>query len=180
MGKILFSVFMFSAAAVFGQNLMNKMNEMQGIITAPAQMQQPITPPVLDQAVDPEKYVVGPGDYFSIVLGGQYNVEEHQLMVGPEGILFIPNIGQVRVAKLTLAQAREAISQPLRTKYISVNPNILLLQLRSFRVTVSGAVNKPGLVIVNALDRVSDAIGLSEGFVTEELMEPNPFPAGYQ
>ena len=146
------------------------MTEIQGMINQ-SQMAQPLSPPILDRAVDPDQYIVGPGDFFSIVLGGQPVEEEHQLMVSPEGFLFIPNIGEVEIAKLTLSEAKRRIGEIIKEKYIAVNAIIHLLQLRSFRVTVSGAVVNPGLVIVNALDRVSDAIQLAEGLVLEDTEE---------
>ncbi len=128
-------------------------------------------PPGIEHAVDEASYVVGPGDVFSIIIGGQAE-EEQQAMVTPEGELVFPAVGAIDVSGLVLSEAKQAIKNQLSEKYVSNNISISLIRLRTFRVTVSGAVNYPGLVPVNAVDRVSDAIFMAGGLIEP----PPPFP----
>ncbi len=118
----------------------------------------------IEQAVDPEKYILGPGDVLHIVISGTSELSL-QLRVSPEGSLQVPSVGSVDVRDLSLAEAKTKLMQKIRTKYLSNELTITLAQLRSFRVTVSGAVFKPGIVTVSALNRVSEAIELCGGFL---------------
>jgi len=81
-------------------------------------------------------------------------------------MVFIPAVGSVVVADISLTNAKKRIEEKIRSKYVTDEIEVALAKLRSFRVTVSGAVYNPGLVEVNAMDRVSDAIKLTGGFVT--------------
>jgi polysaccharide export outer membrane protein len=131
-------------------------------------LQQLPESPALERPVDVSTYMLGPGDVLSIIIGGQAD-EEYQLMVTPEGAIVLPSVGSIPVADKTMAEAKIKISERIGSKYIAEEVSITLLQLRSFRVTVSGAVNFPGLVTVNALQRVSDAITQAGG-----IIEPPP------
>ncbi len=151
----------FSKLGTF-QDLQNKVSK------TPMQLPEP---PEIEHAIDESVYVVGPGDVFSLIIGGQAD-EEQQAMVTPEGELVFPAVGAIKVAGLVLTDAKQAIKHHLESKYVSDNISISLIQLRTFRVTVSGAVNYPGLVPVNAVDRVSDAIFMAGGLIEP----PPPFP----
>jgi polysaccharide export outer membrane protein len=136
-----------------------------------ASLQQLPQSPEIEHPVDENVYIVGPGDVFNIIIGG--NEEESQLiMISPEGHVVLPSIGGVMVAGETLAKAKSVLTEKLRSAFYSEYISITLIQLRTFRVTVSGAVNFPGLVSVNGLARVSDAIFMAGGLVEE----PPPFP----
>lgn len=128
-------------------------------------------PPEIEHAVDDSSYVVGPGDVFSIIIAGQAD-EEQQAMVSPEGELVLPAVGAIQVSGQVLRDAKRKIKDKLASKYVSGDLSVSLVQLRTFRVTVSGSVNYPGLVPVNAVDRVSDAIFMAGGLIEP----PPPFP----
>ncbi len=113
--------------------------------------------PVLDRTVDPHAYMLGPGDVLTLVIISTTEFR-YQVLVDVEGQAIIPNLGSIPVAGLTLADAREKIVQGVRTRYLGKEIYVGLQKLRSFRVAVTGAVEKPGLVTVNAVQRVSDAI----------------------
>lgn len=78
-------------------------------------------------------------------------------IVGRDGTINYPVIGQISLAGLTLSQAVEHIRESV-SNYIK-NP-VINLKIMSFRVTVLGEVLKPGPVIVNQ-EKISilDAIG---------------------
>lgn len=117
---------------------------------------------VLDKVVDPDEYYVGPGDMFAIVFGGKL-VNRYTLEVTPEGVLLIPEFGPVDVAGVSLSTAKERILRALRSRYRDVDISIFLVQLRRVKVTVSGEVLFPGVYILSASDRVSEAIRMAGG-----------------
>ena len=127
--------------------------------------------PEIEHPVDENIYVVGPGDVFNLIIGGSED-ENHQIMVSPEGTLVVPAVGAIPVAGLTLAEAKKTIIEKLKHSYRADQVFIALMELRTFRVTVSGAVNFPGLVSVNGMARVSDAVFMAGGLVEP----PPPFP----
>jgi len=129
--------------------------------------------PEIEHAVNEAEYVVGPGDMFSIIIGGQSD-EQQQLMVSPEGNLVFPAAGSLKVDGMLLCDVKQRIREKLNTRYRADNIQVSLIQLRSFRVAVTGAVHSPGLFAVNGMNRVSDAILAAGGLL--ELPSPLPEP----
>ena len=134
------------------------------------QTQQTITTAhPLEEVINPDIYRVGPGDVFEINIWGVAD-REFQERITPEGTLLIPTVGSIYVADLTLTKARENIFKAVKNKYTNGQPSITLVALREFKVSVSGAVNIPGTVVVTAMDRVADAITQAEGFLSQSDM----------
>ncbi len=117
---------------------------------------------VLDQVVDPDEYYVGPGDKFTVVIGGQL-VNQYTLIVAPEGVLLVPEFGPIDVAGLSLSSARSRIMDALHSRYRDVDISILLAELRRVKITVSGEVMYPGVYVLSSGDRVSEAIRMAGG-----------------
>ena len=111
----------------------------------------------LDRRIDPEKYVVGPGDGFMIYLWGQLDQGE-LLRVNPEGKLLVPYVGPIMVADKTLAEAKREVVRQLKMRYDKVDVSVVLSNVRGFRVFVTGEIKKPGTYYAWAVDRVSDMI----------------------
>jgi protein involved in polysaccharide export with SLBB domain len=122
-------------------------------------------PSYLDRVVDENLYVVGPGDQLGISVGGQAPTT-YQVRVNPEGAVLIPSIGIVTVAGKTLAGAKAALLDFLRAYFPRAKLAISLLEIRRFRVTVSGAVARPGLQVVTASTRASEAVEMAGPDIT--------------
>jgi polysaccharide biosynthesis/export protein len=117
---------------------------------------------LLDRAVDPNMYIVGPGDVFVISLYGASAIPV-SVEVLPEGIVSLPDVGEVAVGQITLAEAKQRITDALLTRYRDRTVGVALAKVRSFKISVTGAVEKPGIVAVSAADRVSEAVALAGG-----------------
>jgi polysaccharide export outer membrane protein len=117
---------------------------------------------LLDRAVDPKNYIVGPGDVFVISLYGAPALPI-SVEVLPEGVVSLPDVGQVAVGQATLAEAKQRITNALQTRYRDRAIGVALAKVRSFKISVTGAVQKPGIFAVSAADRVSEAVALAEG-----------------
>jgi protein involved in polysaccharide export with SLBB domain len=111
----------------------------------------------LDKAIDPETYIVGPGDRFLVTFYGA-DYDPVKLEILPEGVVAIPSIGEVYLGQISLAGAKEKIKTEIRSRFRVESVGVSLLTLRMFKVNVTGGVNKPGVVVVSASDRVSDAL----------------------
>ncbi len=81
----------------------------------------------------------------------------------PEGVIALPDVGEVNVAQLTLAEAKEKIMSTVLSRYRDRTITVALAKVRSFKISVTGAVQKPGIVPVSAADRVSEAVSLAGG-----------------
>jgi len=111
----------------------------------------------LEGAIDPDHYIVGPGDVFSIAVGGAL-ATENPARVTADGQLVIPEVGSFQVAGLTLAETRSRVQTGLRRIYRNVETQVALAQPRQFFVHVSGAVTRPGRHVMIPIGRVEDAV----------------------
>lgn len=137
----------------------------------PINVTLPTSPPtankvLLDKKVDPQTYALGPGDVLSIFIWGNFQ-GQYQLTVSPEGMLLIPEIGPVDVAGLTIADTRSRVSGYISSKFRNVESIISLVDLRTFKVFVGGAVRAPGAYPATAVTRVSEVIGQAQGLVDQ-------------
>ena len=118
-----------------------------------------ITPP-LEQPIDPETYIVGPGDHLLISILGELS-QNYALTITPEGLLAIPTIGVLEVSGLSLGEVKTQVLDVTRPRYRTGLISTILLYPRQFRITVSGAVNSPGPLIATPIDRVSEVLFLA-------------------
>ncbi|HPC35690.1 MAG TPA: SLBB domain-containing protein [Candidatus Marinimicrobia bacterium] len=117
----------------------------------------------LDKAISPDEYIVGPGDIFGvdIIITENINLE---LFVTPTGDLLIPSIGKINVNGLILKDAIELCKKKINQVYPSAKVDVALLNLRTFKIQITGAVIKPGFYDVTAVTRLNEIIELAEGF----------------
>lgn len=89
-------------------------------------------------------YVINPGDNINLRLWGAYQFAG-TLTVDPQGNIFIPNVGPVKVAGQSNGQLQNLITQNVRRVYVSnVGVYAALEQAQPVRVLVTGFVNQPG------------------------------------
>lgn len=115
----------------------------------------------LDKAIDAKTYIVGPGDLFRVTVLGA--TEPIMVEVLPEGIVSIPDIGEIVLGQITLEEAKQRITAVLSSRFRDRSIGVSLAKVRSFKVSVTGGVEKPGIVVVSAADRVSEAIAHAGG-----------------
>ncbi len=112
-----------------------------------------------------ENYRLGPGDVLVLILTG--DVERvQQLPVTREGFVVIPQVGQVYVANLTLAQLEDQLYARLGRVYSGIrrSPNartkfqLSIGRLRNIQVYVAGDVVRPGAYQISAAGTVLTAL----------------------
>jgi protein involved in polysaccharide export with SLBB domain len=104
----------------------------------------------MERPIDPAEYVLGPGDRLQILIVGRTD-QNISALIGPEGDIIIPSVGRILLANLTLQAGRERVIERLREVYRIDRIDLSLSELRKFRVSVSGAVANPQLVVVDAV-----------------------------
>ncbi|HLA63896.1 MAG TPA: SLBB domain-containing protein [Rhodothermales bacterium] len=117
---------------------------------------------VLEGAVDPTTYLVGPGDEFIISIGGLVP-RQVATTVSADGFLVIPEAGSFNVVGRTLASVRAEASAALRRRFANVTTDVALAVPRQFYVHVSGGVPDPGRHVVRSVARVEDALAAANG-----------------
>ncbi|MGK0655223.1 MULTISPECIES: polysaccharide biosynthesis/export family protein [unclassified Methylococcus] len=90
-------------------------------------------------------YRVGDGDQIHIDVVGRAELSGPQV-VGPDGYVTLPVVGNISVRNLTREQAAHAISRALSKYYRDPFTTVRVLQYASNRVTVLGRVEHPGPV----------------------------------
>ncbi len=118
---------------------------------------------LIEKEIDPESYLLGPQDQILISVVS-IRPREIEVEISPEGKIAIPEIGIVDVKGKTLSQARELIANKVKNILKASEVNVLLKSIRKFKVTVSGAVQKPAIVSATSTDRVSEIIDKAGGF----------------
>ena len=116
-----------------------------------------------DTPINPDEYVIGPGDQFALVVkssGAQYN-----LSVLPGGDVLLPNAGLVHAAGLTITQFRTELKKIAVTYYKGGDFYCELVLPRTFVVYIFGDVNRPGPVQVSPPFRL-DMIILAAGGIS--------------
>ena len=120
---------------------------------------------ILEETISPDQYIVGPGDQFAINIISSDGVFNYILEVTPTGELLLPLIGLIKIDQLSLKSAIEQIKISGNSKDENAKLEITLFKLRKFKVHVTGAIEESGFVIVSAIDRLSNVIKESGGFL---------------
>jgi len=113
--------------------------------------------PPMSRPVDPDEYVVGPGDLLQLNLSGGVSRSWDALIL-PEGTLYVPSVGPVAMTGLTLTEARRAVLDRLVREYRGVNVDLRLLRPRSFLIHLVGETTRPGALEVSAVSRASEVL----------------------
>ena len=130
----------------------------------------------LEGPIDPVEYIVGPSDVLGITIGS-VSPFTHISPVTPEGTLVIPTVGEVAVAGEALVNVKKNVRDAVRKKYTAGDIGVHLLSLRTFRVSVVGAVAAPGSYIVTPVDRVDRVVNLANLDANVKAANKNSTPA---
>jgi len=118
----------------------------------------------LEGAVDPETYILGPGDHLEFDIWGAFE-SQYDLLVAPDGEIAIPGIGNLPVAGLSLAAADSALHRAAQSSYPRASVRLRLTGVRIMKATISGAVEKPGAYDLSAVDRLTALIDKANGLL---------------
>jgi polysaccharide export outer membrane protein len=109
-------------------------------------------------------YRIGPLDLLEITV---FQVEDlsRRVRVNSSGQISLPLIGAVRAGGRTVAELERDIAAALAEHYLR-DPQVTVFveEFTSQRVTVEGAVRKPGIFPITGRTTLLQAIALSEGF----------------
>jgi protein involved in polysaccharide export with SLBB domain len=103
-------------------------------------------------------YRLAPGDLLDVQIAGRLDVIRQQAVVDLEGAVNVPPLGAIPVAGLTLLEAHRKVAERARDVFRFADATVTVVAPRTFEVTVSGEVERPGIVQTSATRRVYDVI----------------------
>jgi polysaccharide export outer membrane protein len=134
----------------------------------------PLPPPdVADAAQGLTAYRIGPLDKLDVTV---FQVKDltGTLDVDPAGKITLPLVGSVQAVGLTTAQVSKEIADKLRQGYVQ-DPvvTVTVKEAISQKVTVGGAVSKPGVYPISGYTTLSTAVALAQGIDPTRANEHN-------
>lgn len=132
----------------------------------PAEGEQPHIGITSDATLDPETYILGPGDQLGVVIWGSRE-KRLSLSVDPEGRVLIPVEGFVNVGGRSLQSARDTLTSILERIHRRARVQISLAGVREFKAYISGKIKRPGGYPANGLNRVSKIVEAAGGVLNE-------------
>lgn len=121
----------------------------------------------------PDDYRLGPNDVLVLVVTGDVELAL-TLPITRDGFVVIPQVGQVFLSNMTLAQAKDVVRARLARIYSGIRPNntgptkfdLVVANVRATQVYVVGEATQPGAYQISALGTVMTAL-YAAGGITE-------------
>ncbi len=110
----------------------------------------------------PDGYKFGPGDNILVNIWGRVDLEL-TLTVDREGKVFIPKVGDIIAAGITLDQFEDRLNKKLSKVYSDYSLSVTYGKLRQITIYVFGEVQKPGGYTVSSLANLLNALYLAGG-----------------
>lgn len=117
---------------------------------------------LLDRAVDPSKYILGPGDILYVYIWGAIE-NKYDLTINAECKTIIPFLGEFDVKNRSVKDFREDVRKILNEKYKNVNISVSLKTMKEFKAYILGDVISPGSYVVNNATKISDLLKMADG-----------------
>lgn len=115
----------------------------------------------------PSSYIIGPDDEIILDITGD-NEASYKLPVSPDGNISVEYVGKIAVSGLSIAAAKNKIQQRLSGTYPAIRSgntqvDVNIGNIRTIRVTLTGAATKPGTYSLPSLATVFNALYAAGG-----------------
>ena len=136
---------------LFGADVFRRTTQFQPLLSGPV----------------PSNYRVGPGDVLVMVLTGDVELV-HELSVTREGFVVVPQVGQLYLNNLTMAQVNTLLRDRLGRSYSGIRTgttrfDVTVARLRTIQVYVVGEVSQPGAYQLASVATVLNALYAAGG-----------------
>ena len=133
----------------------------------------PPAPAVVSGVEVPDHYIIGPGDVLGIVFWREKELSG-DVAVLPDGRITLPLINEIAAAGLTPEQLRSSLIEAARQFVTDPTATVVVRQVNSRRVFVTGMVAKPGQYplyqTMTVLQLIATAGGLLEYAQSEDIV----------
>jgi polysaccharide biosynthesis/export protein len=107
-------------------------------------------------------YIIGPSDVLSIVFWKEKDMTA-DVLVRPDGNISLPLLNEIPAAGLTPAQLRERILKEARRFLEDPSPTVVVKEIHSRQVFITGQVEKPGPYQLTGTTTVLQLIAMAGG-----------------
>ena len=133
-------------------------------MAGPASSQQPVrAAPNRDQPPELGEYRIGPEDMLQISVW-KNDAMSRTVPVRPDGKISLPLLNDVQAAGLTPMQLRDVLIKRMVEYVPAPEVSIIVLEVRSFKVSVIGEVPRPGRYELKSWTTVVDVLAMVGGF----------------
>ena len=108
-------------------------------------------------------YVIGAEDVLQVSIW-KNEAMSRTLPVRPDGKISLPLLHDIQAAGLTPLQLRDKIAAALGEFMPNPEVSVTVMEVKSYRVSVLGEVQKPGVLQLKAPTTVMEALALAGGF----------------
>ncbi|MGV8074285.1 MAG: polysaccharide biosynthesis/export family protein [Syntrophobacteraceae bacterium] len=129
----------------------------------------------------PQDYILGEGDLLQISVYEASDLKT-EVRVGARGLISLPLLGAVEVTGSTVREAEQKIEDLYRSKYIQdPHVNVFVKEHVSSKISVLGAVKKPGTFDHLTRQKILDVLAMAEGLTEKagrvvQLRRPSEDP----
>jgi polysaccharide biosynthesis/export protein len=109
-----------------------------------------------------ETYVIGPDDVLSIVFWREKDLSG-DVTVRPDGKVTLPLLNDVQAEGRTPDELRDAIREAAKMFVEDPNPTVIVKEIKSRRVFITGQVEKPGPYLLQGQTSVLQLIAIAGG-----------------
>jgi polysaccharide export outer membrane protein len=123
-----------------------------------------VPPPPEQPVLERDTFVIGHGDKLQINVWKNPELSLAVVPVRPDGKISVPLLDDVQAAGLTPEELKELLTKAMAEYVTNPDVTIIVVEVNSRRVFVTGAVGRSGAFPLTQDMRVLDAIALSGGF----------------
>ena len=111
----------------------------------------------------PPAYVIGADDVLSILFWRDKDLSIPEVTVRPDGKVTLPLLNDLQAAGRTPDQLRDAIVELARKYVEDPNPTVIVKEIKSRKVFITGQVEKPGPYPLNGTTTILQLIATAGG-----------------
>jgi polysaccharide export outer membrane protein len=108
-------------------------------------------------------YVIGPDDVLSILFWRDKDLSAPEVTVRPDGKVTLPLLNDVQAAGRTPEELGDAIRDAARKFVEDPNPTVIVKEIKSRRVFITGRIEKPGPYPLNGKTTILQLIAMAGG-----------------
>jgi polysaccharide export outer membrane protein len=110
-----------------------------------------------------QDYRLGPGDVLDISVWRRPEISRQNLIVAPDGVIALPQVGVINVNGLTIVETTSEIETILSHGYENPDVSILVREFHNNKAFVLGRVSEPGVVNFPGNGTLLEALALAGG-----------------
>jgi polysaccharide export outer membrane protein len=111
----------------------------------------------------PKNYVIGLGDILEVFVWRNEQLSR-EVEVRPDGKISLPLLQDIQANRLTVLELKNEITRRFSEHLEHPRVTVIVREIRSYRVSVLGKVEKPGVYPITGDTTVVEAISLAGGF----------------